>query len=144
MSGVWLLHTVVGVSLIMRHQMDKRLVSMVTRNQAIGECVLQFARWLPEAKLHGAWCGKTYNNTTTVIPTMLQHLWHKSSAPYCMHFDNQLANCNTVATGRGQLVATKWENPLIEVTCNNSVVEVQSFVCSKFYYTQLPYLAQLC
>ena len=29
-----------------------------------------------------------------VIPTMLQHLWHKSSAPYCMHFDNQLANCN--------------------------------------------------
>ena len=30
-----------------------------------------------------------------VIPTMLQHLWHKSSAPYCMHFDNHLANCNT-------------------------------------------------
>ena len=57
--------------------------------------LLQFARWLSEAKLHGAWCGKTYNNTTIVIPTMLQHLWHKSSAPYCMHFDNHLANCNT-------------------------------------------------
>ena len=60
-----------------------------------GSSLLQFARWLSEAKLHGAWCGKTYNNTTIVIPTMLQHsVWHKSSAPYCMHFDNQLANCN--------------------------------------------------
>ena len=31
--------------------------------------VLLFARWLSEAKLHGAWCGKTYNNTTIVIST---------------------------------------------------------------------------
>ena len=31
-------------------------------------------------------------STTIVIPTMLQLLW--ASAPYCMHFDNQLANCN--------------------------------------------------
>ena len=55
------------------------------------QLVLQFARWL---SVHGAWRGKTYNNTTIVIPTILQHLWAKSSAPYFMHFDNQLANCN--------------------------------------------------
>ena len=45
-------------------------------------------------------------------------------------------NLVKLATGRGlrgALVATKWGNPLIEVTCNNNEVEVQSCVCCKFY-----------
>ena len=40
-------------------------------------------------------------------------------------------NLVKLATGRGALVATEWENPLIEVTCNNSVVEVLSFCFTK-------------
>ena len=39
-------------------------------------------------------------------------------------------NLVKLATGRGALVAT---NPLTEVTCNDNGVEVQSFVCCKFY-----------
>ena len=36
--------------------------------------------------------------------------------------DNKHSTVN-FATGREALVATKWENPLIEVTCDNSVPE---------------------
>ena len=50
-------------------------------------------------------------------------------------FDNQLAKlCNREILEhislRGALVAT---NPLTEVTCNDNVVEVWSFVWCKFY-----------
>ena len=40
---------------------------------------------------------------------------------------SRTATVNLVKLAR-ELVATKWGNPLIEVTCNNSGVEVQSFV----------------
>ena len=40
----------------------------------------------------------------------------------CIVGTDTLCTVNLVklAKGRGELVATKWENPLIEVTCNNS------------------------
>ena len=41
-----------------------------------------------------------------------------------------------LATGRGELVATEWGNPLIEVTCNNKsrVLSVASFTKLTVYF----------